>query len=133
GPAGWNKVADLGGTALGIPEENCGVGTFRDRVVVLEEAGRALLPGPFFATMGMAVPALIESGTEAQKKEALSAIAAGDARATLALTEPPGRGDATGITLEAKPVGGGRQLDRVKLFGHDAAHAHRTVPAARPR
>src|SRR5947209_19649071 len=82
----WNKVAGLGWTALGIPEEYGGVGTFLDLVVVLEEAGRALLPGPFFATMGLAVPALLEAGTEAQKKEVLGAVAAGDARATLALT-----------------------------------------------
>src|SRR5690349_23639330 len=84
-PSLWKKIADLGWTALGIPEEYGGVGTFLDLVVVLEEAGRALLPGPFFSTMGLAVPVLIESGTQAQKKEALGAIAAGSARATLAL------------------------------------------------
>src|SRR5258708_8662220 len=71
----WKKVAGLGWTALGIPEEYGGVGTFLDLVVVLEEAGRALMPGPFFATIGLAVPAIIEAGTEAQKKEALVAIA----------------------------------------------------------
>ena len=56
----WKKIVDLGWTALGIPEQYGGVGTFLDLVVVLEEAGRALLPGPFFATMGLAVPALLE-------------------------------------------------------------------------
>ncbi len=77
----WKKIAGLGWTALGIPESYGGVGSFLDLIVVLEEAGRALLPGPFFATMGLAVPALIEAGTEAQKKEALGAIASGEARA----------------------------------------------------
>src|SRR5229473_7968944 len=99
-PALWKKIAGLGWTALGIPEAYGGVGTFLDLIVVLEEAGRALLPGPFFATMGLAVSALIEAGTGALKKKALSAIASGDARATLAFTEPSGRWDATGITLE---------------------------------
>ena len=79
----WKKIADLGWTALGIPEQYGGVGTFLDLVVVLEEAGRALLPGPYFATMGLAVPALIEAGNESQKKEILGAIAQGSARATL--------------------------------------------------
>src|SRR6266567_2217646 len=51
----WKKIAGLGWTALGIPESYGGVGTFLDLIVVLEEAGRALLPGPFFATMGLAV------------------------------------------------------------------------------
>src|ERR1700687_3842110 len=92
-PGLWKKVAELGWTALGIPEQYGGVGTFLDLVVVLEEVGRALLPGPFFATMGLAVPALLEAGTEAQKKEVLGAIAQGSARATLALTEACGRGD----------------------------------------
>ncbi|HEX9363192.1 MAG TPA: acyl-CoA dehydrogenase [Candidatus Dormibacteraeota bacterium] len=129
----WQKLADLGWTALGIPEQYGGVGTFLDLVVVLEEAGRALLPGPFFSTMGLAVPALIEAGTEAQKREALGAIAAGSARATLALTEPSGRWDAAGVAMTAKQVGGGWQLDGVKLFVPDAATADYMVVAARTR
>ena len=59
---------------MGIPEAYGGVGTFLDLIVVLEEAGRALLPGPYFSTMALAVPVLIEAGTEVQKKEALNAI-----------------------------------------------------------
>src|SRR5438045_7005469 len=106
-PGLWKKLAGLGWTALGIPEQYGGAGTFLDLIVVLEEAGRALLPGPFFATLGLAVPALIEVGTEAQKKEALGAIAAGDARATLALTENSGRWEAAGVDLAAKREGGG--------------------------
>ncbi|MGA7910210.1 MAG: acyl-CoA dehydrogenase [Candidatus Dormiibacterota bacterium] len=132
-PALWKKIADLGWTALGIPEQYGGVGGFLDLVVVLEEAGRALLPGPFFATMGLAVPALIEAGTETQKKEALSAIAEGSARATLAFTEPSGRWDAAGVTLAAKPTGGGWRLDGIKLFVPDAESADYIVVAARTR
>ncbi|TMD37041.1 MAG: acyl-CoA dehydrogenase, partial [Chloroflexi bacterium] len=132
-PALWAKIAGVGWTALGIPEQYGGVGTFLDLIVVLEEAGRALLPGPFFATMGLAVPALIEAGTEAQKKAALGAIASGDARATLAFTEPSARWDAIGVTLSAKPSGGGWKLDGVKLFVPDAQNADYTVVAARTR
>jgi alkylation response protein AidB-like acyl-CoA dehydrogenase len=129
----WQKVAGLGWTALGIPEEYGGVGTFLDLVVVLEEAGRALMPGPFFATMGLAVPAIIEAGTEAQKREVLGAIAQGSARATLAFTEPSGRWDAASVTLTAKPSGGGWQLDGVKQFVPDAEAADYMVVAARTR
>jgi alkylation response protein AidB-like acyl-CoA dehydrogenase len=132
-PTLWKKMASLGWTALGIPEQYGGAGSFLDLIVVLEECGRALLPGPFFATMGLAVPALIEAGTDAQKKEALSAIAEGRARATVAFTEPSGRWDAGGVTLAAKPVGGGWRLDGVKLFVPDAAGADYTVVAARTR
>jgi alkylation response protein AidB-like acyl-CoA dehydrogenase len=132
-PELWKKMAGLGWTALGIPEQYGGVGSFLDLIVVLEEGGRALLPGPFFATMGLAVPALIEAGTEAQKKEVLGAIAEGKARATLAFTEPSGRWDAAGVTLAAKPAAGGWRLDGVKLFVPDAAGADYTVVAARTR
>jgi alkylation response protein AidB-like acyl-CoA dehydrogenase len=129
----WKKVAELGWTALGIPEEYGGIGSFLDLVVVLEEAGRNLLPGPYFSTMALAVPALIEAGSEAQKKEALGAIAAGHARATLAFTEPSGRWDSSGIALQARPAGDGWRLDGVKLFVPDAAVADYTVVAARTR
>jgi alkylation response protein AidB-like acyl-CoA dehydrogenase len=129
----WKKISALGWTALGIPEEYGGVGSFLDLVVVLEEAGRALLPGPFFATMGLAVPALIEAGTEAQKKEALGAIAEGSARATLAFTERSGRWDAAGVRLTAKAAGGGWRLDGLKLFVPDAESADYLVVPARTR
>ena len=129
----WRKITGLGWTGLGIPEQYGGVGTFLDLIVVFEEAGRALMPGPFFATMGLAVPALLEAGTEAQKKEVLGAIADGSARATLALTEPSGRWDAGAVTLSAKPSGGGWRLDGVKLFVADAEAADYMVVAARTR
>jgi alkylation response protein AidB-like acyl-CoA dehydrogenase len=129
----WKKLADLGWTALGIPEQYGGVGSFLDLVVVLEEAGRALLPGPFFATMGLAVPVLIEAGNESQKKEALGAIAQGSARATLALTEGSGRWDADSVTMAAKPAGNGWQLDGVKHFVPDGEVADHTIVVTRTR
>src|SRR5256712_11968093 len=59
-PALWSKIAGLGWTALGIPEEYGGVGSLLDLIVVLEGAGRAPLPGPPFAPVGVGGPALLE-------------------------------------------------------------------------
>jgi alkylation response protein AidB-like acyl-CoA dehydrogenase len=130
----WKKLADLGWTGLGIPEAYGGVGTFLDLVVVLEEAGRALLPGPFLSTMGLAVPALLEAANETQKESVLGRIAAGDARATLAFSEPAGRWDAEGVQmLGAERRGDGWSLDGVKLFVPDAGVADYMVVAARTR
>ena len=129
----WGKLAEQGWTALGIPEEYGGFGTFLDLTVVLEETGRVLLPGPYFETMGMAVPALLEAGSDVQKKEVLGAIAKGEARATVALTEPSGRWDADGITLTAQPAGEGWRLDGTKLFVPGAGVADYMVVAARTR
>jgi alkylation response protein AidB-like acyl-CoA dehydrogenase len=129
----WRKLAEMGWTALGIPEEYGGVGSFLDLVVVLEEAGRSLLPGPFFSTMGLAVPLLLEAGTDNQKRRVLPAIASGEARATVAVTEPSGRWDAGGISLRADRSGDGWRLEGIKLFVPDAAVADHIVIAARTR
>ena len=129
----WKKLAEQGWTALGIPEAYGGFGTFLDLIVVLEETGRVLLPGPYFETMGMAVPALLEAGSEAQKKEVLGAIAEGKARATVALTEPSGRWDAEGVTLTAQKSGEGWTLNGTKLFVPGAGVADYVVVAARTR
>src|SRR5207302_3690519 len=129
----WKKLAELGWTGLGIPEEYGGVGTFLDLAVVLEEAGRALLPGPFFTTMGLGVPVLLEAGTDAQKKEVLPAVAGGDARVTLAMTEPAGRWDSGGVELRADKSGGGWKLSGTKLFVPDAAASDHIVLVARTR
>src|SRR5438105_3247156 len=132
-PELWKKTAEQGWTALGIPEQYGGFGSFLDLIVVLEETGRVLLPGPYFETMGMAVPALLEAGSEAQKKEVLGAIAEGKARATVALTEPSGRWDAEGVALTAQKSGDGWTLNGTKLFVPGAGVADYMVVAARTR
>src|SRR3989304_1628964 len=46
-PALWKKMADLGWQGLMIPEEHGGAGfSFLDLCVLVEEFGRALVPGP---------------------------------------------------------------------------------------
>src|SRR3954447_21125307 len=52
----WRRMADqLGLQGLGIPEEHGGSGGgFLELVVALEEAGRALAGGPWFAPTGLA-------------------------------------------------------------------------------
>jgi alkylation response protein AidB-like acyl-CoA dehydrogenase len=76
---------------------------------------------------------LLEAGTDAQKKEALGAIASGSARATVAFTEPSGRWDAGSVRLSARQSGGGWRLDGVKLFVPDASTADYTIVVARTR
>jgi alkylation response protein AidB-like acyl-CoA dehydrogenase len=127
----WTKLAEIGWTALGIPEAYGGIGSFLDLVVVLEETGRALLPGPFFSTMCLAVPTMLEAGGEVQKQRVLGRIAGGAARATLALTEAGGRWDSEGVTLRAERAGDGWRLDGIKRFVPDAGVADETIVVAR--
>ena len=77
-----------------IPETYGGMGMEQiDMSLLLEEMGRAVLPGPFFSTVILAGETIMAAGTEAQKKKYLGAIADGNTMATLALHEPDGGSD----------------------------------------
>src|SRR5271156_477364 len=128
----WRKLVDLGWPGLLIPEEYGGQGgTFLDMTVIAEEAGKALVPGPFFATALLGVPALIEGGSDAQKKELLPKIAAGKFIPTVAIAEAAGRFDAGGIELQATKKGSGYTLTGEKFFVPDAHVADAIIVAAR--
>jgi alkylation response protein AidB-like acyl-CoA dehydrogenase len=128
----WRKMADLGWTGLIFPEQHGGSGlNMVDLVVVLEEMGRVVMPGPFFATVILGGLAIDLCGSEAQKKQYLPRIAAGTLKATLAQVEESGRWDAEGIELAAKKDGAGFSLSGTKLFVHDAHNADLLVVPAR--
>src|ERR1051326_5370501 len=70
-PELWRKMAEQGWFGLIIPEEYGGVGmTFMDLVVLTEEFGRALLPGPALPTI-VATIALLEGASDGQKQQYL--------------------------------------------------------------
>jgi alkylation response protein AidB-like acyl-CoA dehydrogenase len=117
----WNKMAELGWQGLIFPEEHGGSGlNMVDMVVVLEEMGKNVLPGPFFSTVILGGLGILLHGDRKQKERYLPAIAAGKLKATLAQVEESGRWDAGGISMPAKKSGDGFVLDGVKLFVHDA-------------
>src|SRR6185503_19665004 len=69
-PALWGKLAEQGWLGLVYPETYGGMGLgFVDLTVLMEEMGRAVLPGPYFSTVLLGGLALLEAGSEAQKKE----------------------------------------------------------------
>ena len=130
--AQWRKMAELGWMGLVLPEEHGGAGfTFVDLVVVLEEMGRAVLPGPFFSTVVLGGVALAEGGSATQKEQYLPRLAAGELRVTLAQLEPNARWDADGVQLEARQAGGGYALSGTKLFVPEAHTADLLVVAGR--
>jgi alkylation response protein AidB-like acyl-CoA dehydrogenase len=128
----WKKIAEQGWTGLIFADEHGGMGLgFVDLVVLMEEMGRAVVPGPFFSTVLLGGLAIREAGTDAQKKAWLPKIASGEARATLAWMEPSAELGARGITLQATAKGAGFTLDGTKLFVHDAHTADVIVVATR--
>ncbi len=131
-PELWGKLAEQGWLGLIFPERYGGVGlTFLDLSILLEEMGRAMLPGPFFSTVVLGGMAIMDAGSEEQKQEYLPRIAEGQIIVTLALTEPSARWDAAGVQLTATPSGDGYVLNGTKLFVPNAHVSDYLVVAAR--
>jgi len=87
-PVLWKEMAELGWTGLGIPEEHGGSGlSFVEMGVLLEEMGRLLTPGPFFASSVMATSAIRELATPDQQARLLPSLASGETIATVAIFE----------------------------------------------
>ena len=131
-PAFWDKLVGLGWPGLFVPEEFGGQGgTFLDLTVIAEEIGKALVPGPLFTTVALGAPVFTEGGSDAQKRDILSKIAAGKFIATVAVAEASGRWDAGGIALRAAKKGSSYTLTGEKFFVPDAHVADAIVVAAR--
>ena len=132
-PAVWSQMGEqMGLQGLVVPEEFGGSGfSFVELGVVLEEMGRALLCAPYFSTVVLAAQTLINSGDAAAKKKYLPGIAAGETIATLATTEPSGKWDEAGITMQAKGSGSSFTLSGTKMFVLDGHTASLIIVAAR--
>jgi alkylation response protein AidB-like acyl-CoA dehydrogenase len=133
-PAVWKQMGqELMLQGLAIPEEYGGQGfTFIELGIVLEEMGRVLLCAPYFSSVVLAANAIMNVGTDDQKQALLPGIASGDTIATLAFTEPSGKWDAAGITMEANEnVGGEFTLTGEKMFVLDGFTADTIVVVAR--
>ena len=130
----WKKLAEQGWLGLIFPDRYDGMGLgLVDLVVLMEEMGRAVAPGPFFSAVLLGGLAILEAGSEAQKKEWLPSVAAGDRRVALAWMEPSAQLGPAGITLTAAKRGDKYTLSGAKLFVHDAHTADALVVAARTR
>ena len=130
----WKKLAEQGWLGLIYPEPYDGMGLgLVDLVVLMEEMGRAVAPGPYFSTVLLGGLAILEAGGDAQRKEWLPRIAAGDRRVALAWMEPSAQLGPAGVTLTAVEKAGRYTLTGTKLFVHDAHTADALVVAARTR
>jgi len=128
----WTAMATAGWMGLGFGEDVGGAGLgLVEQVVLLEELGRVLAPGPYFATTLLGGAAIDGAGDTAQRRRWLPGIASGATRATLALLEGAERWDAAAIQLRAEPDGDGFRLRGHKNFVIEAACAELLVVAAR--
>ena len=111
------KTAELGWTGLLIPEAHGGLGLgMLDMAVLLEEIGRAVVPGPFVFSSVLTTLGLVQAGSSAQRETWLPRLAAGQAIGTLAFLEADDRLDARGVRLKAKKTKHGYVLSGTKMF-----------------
>ncbi|BBX20920.1 acyl-CoA dehydrogenase [Mycolicibacter terrae] len=81
----WSRLAELGVTALAVPEEFDGIGAHPvDLVLAMEALGRWCVPGPVAESIAVA-PVLLAGAPDAGER--LAALAGGELIATVAL--PP--------------------------------------------
>ena len=73
----WNKLVELGWLGLHVPTEYGGSGYgLAELVVVLEEMGRMIAPGPFLPTV-TASAFLVAAGSEEQRARLLPGLVDG--------------------------------------------------------
>jgi alkylation response protein AidB-like acyl-CoA dehydrogenase len=130
----WRKLAEQGWFGIFYPEALGGSALgLVDMTVLMEEMGRAVMPGPYFSTVLLGGLAILEAGSPVQRQEWLPRIAAGSAKVSLAWTEPNARWDAAGIVATGREAAGGFVLSGTKLFVPDAHLSDALVIAVRTR
>ncbi len=112
----WRQMAELGWLGLALPESYGGTGgTMMDLVVLLEEFGRALVPGPFVPTAVLVGLPILWAGSDQQKQTYLPRLVQGELIATLAWHEPSATSQPAGIEMTADRQGEAYVLNGTKL------------------
>ncbi len=128
----WRKVAEQAWLGVLVPEQYGGLGLgVTDLAIILEEMGRALLPGPFFSTAVLGTPPIVMGGSEALKRTLLEAIAAGDKKVTIALLEEDGQLGLAHVQMRARKDRDKFVLNGKKFFVPDIQSADLVVTVAR--
>ena len=113
--AGWAKMAELGLLGLPFAEEYGGFGGGPVETMLLMQAfGRGLVLEPYFATVILGGKLVDSLGSPEQKKEILSAVAAGTRLLAFAHVERSSRYNLADVTTTAKPDGAGYVIDGAK-------------------
>jgi alkylation response protein AidB-like acyl-CoA dehydrogenase len=127
----WAKAVELGWTGLACGAEYGGAGLgLVETAVLMEETGRALMPGPLLSTVAIGTASISLGGSDAQKAELLPKIADGSLRVALAQLEDTASWGPEGIEAVAKKSSGGYVLTGTKRFIADGASADMLIVPA---
>ncbi|MBZ2207508.1 acyl-CoA dehydrogenase family protein [Massilia soli] len=126
--AAWATLAELGMTALPVPEEQGGFsGTAVDMFVVMQELGRGLVVEPYFATVLGAEFLKLGGGHEGL----LEQVAGGELKLACALGEKQSRHDLADIATTASAAGDGYVINGRKSVVIHGGQAGRLIVSAR--
>ncbi|MHA6893903.1 acyl-CoA dehydrogenase family protein [Ralstonia pseudosolanacearum] len=127
-PAHWDVLAELGLTALPVPEAQGGFdGRAMDLLVVMQELGRGLVVEPYAATV-LGVQALKLAGGQAAL---LEQAASGTLKLAVAFGEPQSRYELFNVTTRAVRQGGGWTLSGAKAVAVHGGQADKLIVSAR--
>jgi len=128
----WQKMAAQGWMSVTTPVEFGGMAeSWLTAAVLFEESGRGMVPGPFLATVGLAVPLLVRAGSQEQKARWLPLIVEGKCRASVAYLEPAASYTLDSLGTTAQAASGTYTLTGTKMFVLDAGVADLIIVAAR--
>jgi alkylation response protein AidB-like acyl-CoA dehydrogenase len=121
----WRQMAEqLGLQGLAVPEAYGGAGGGPVELgIVLEEMGRALVPGPFLSTVALAGQALVAGGDEDAQARWLPGIVDGSLTAALAISEGRGSWSLDEVRATAVPGADGWVVSGTKTFVVDGDSA----------
>ncbi|WP_380872776.1 acyl-CoA dehydrogenase [Sphingomonas sp. DBB INV C78] len=129
-PTVWKQMAEMGWSAILVPEAQDGLGLGQVELSIVAMAcGRALLPSPLLATSA-ATRAILLAGTAAQQDRWLPTIATGERTATVALTGALGRYTPDDVAAQLKRDGDGYRLNGAAGFVLDGHVADLILVAA---
>lgn len=120
------QIRDLGLFGLSIPEEYGGLGlSMREEAAIIRELTRASVAfrSVIGTTVGIGSQGIIMDGTEAQKREWLPKLAAGEAISSFALTEPEVGSDAASLRTSAVREGKHYHITGTKRYITNAPRA----------
>ena len=128
----WKQLAEMGLTALGLPEAHGGLpGNAVDVMVVMEVFGRGLVVEPYLATVVLGAGLVAQAGSEAQQAAILPKVAAGELLLALAHFESGGRYELEHVATTATKQGEGHVLNGAKTVVLHGAQADRLIVSAR--
>ncbi len=126
----WKQMGELDLLGLIIPAEYGGADmSMLEASIVYEEFGRAIAPSPHFVSCILGATALLQGGSEDQKKALLPRIAAGEAILTPAWLEPDNGYGPRGVQVCAEPSGQDLVISGIKRHvAFATASTHLLVP-----